>query len=351
MDDAATSQVAIAIAHLPERQREALELRELQGLSYEEIAARMGTTWACVSQLIAHGRVNVYDEVRGTILASVAPSAGCERALGLIAAREDGELDDPSEAGWLDAHLKDCDRCRRGVEEMRAAAAAYRGETVGARSVESLGTTKATAAQPAATTQPFRGRRLPRRRLVTGAAVGLVLGLTGLAAALAGDDTTPSPAGPAADAASPRLSSGRADAKKPAMPRAAKKEQAAAKKRKQSRSEGSASVAASDGDAAYAPDAAAAPLSSPTPAPAPSRSGTPSKPGQDPTRPSAGAVVKSPTRPAKSPTGPAPQPTPTPSTAPEPAPAPAPEPPGSKLPTQSNKPAAPPGQSGDHPKK
>ncbi|HEX5763197.1 MAG TPA: sigma factor-like helix-turn-helix DNA-binding protein, partial [Solirubrobacterales bacterium] len=340
MDGTALVGMGSASARLPARQREALELHELQGHSYEAIAAKLDTSSACVAQLIGHARINLYDELHGTILASVSPSPDCERALGLIAAREDGELGAPSEEGWLDDHLEDCNRCQRGVVEMSAAATAYRGETAGARSVESpdaVEATAATAAQPAAAAQPSPRRRLPRRRLVTAAALGLLLGITGLAAALSGDDSAPSPAEPAADAAVLGANSGQADGKKPA------KQGAAAKKQKQSRSGGSASLAgpeAGDGDTAYVPEAAASPVSSPTPAPASSGSGAQSNPRPDPTRPSAGAVVQSPTKPT-------PQPTPTPSTAPEPAPAPAPEPPPSELPTQSNKPAEPPGQSGD----
>ncbi|HEX9968011.1 MAG TPA: sigma factor-like helix-turn-helix DNA-binding protein [Solirubrobacterales bacterium] len=127
--EVAGSDIAVAGARLPERQRQALELREQEGLSYEEIAARLGTSWSSVAKLIAHARITVYDELHGTILASVAPSAECERALPLIAAREDGELDGRSaEATWVDDHLEECGRCRRGVEEMSAARAACRGQ-------------------------------------------------------------------------------------------------------------------------------------------------------------------------------------------------------------------------------
>ena len=111
-----------ASMRLPERQREALALSGLERRSYEEIAASMETSADAVAQLISRARINLYDELRGTALASVAaPSPDCERALPLVAAREDGQLGSGSdgEAAWLDAHLTVCHRCSLGAEQMR----------------------------------------------------------------------------------------------------------------------------------------------------------------------------------------------------------------------------------------
>ena len=115
-------EVREAVARLPERQREALELRERKGLSYERIAERLGTGAGSVAQLLERARINLYDELRGTALASIAaPSAECERALPLIAARQDAELDAGSEdAAWLDAHLSGCERCALAEEQAAA---------------------------------------------------------------------------------------------------------------------------------------------------------------------------------------------------------------------------------------
>jgi hypothetical protein len=80
-----------------------------------------------VAQLISRARINLRDELNGTALASVAPSSECERALPLIAMREDGELRGASsDAIWLDAHLKACDRCKLVAEAMGQAGASYR---------------------------------------------------------------------------------------------------------------------------------------------------------------------------------------------------------------------------------
>ncbi len=113
---------------LPERQREALALRELEELSYEEIAAVMEMNRNSVAQLISRARINLRDELRGSALTSVfARSKDCERALSLIAMRDDGQLEEGSaDAIWLDRHLEECDRCRVGREAMLEAGVSYR---------------------------------------------------------------------------------------------------------------------------------------------------------------------------------------------------------------------------------
>ena len=113
---------------LPERQREVLALRDLEELSYDEIGAIMEVNGNTVAQLISRARINLSDEMRGTSLAAVAaPSAECERALPLIATRDDGQLEPASgDAAWLDDHLAGCRRCRAGVEAMQEADASYR---------------------------------------------------------------------------------------------------------------------------------------------------------------------------------------------------------------------------------
>ncbi len=121
-------EVRAASERLPERQREALALRELEEMSYDEIAAVMEMNRNSVAQLISRARINLRDELRGTALASVAVSSPeCERALPLIAARDDGQLDpDSADAAWLAAHLPACETCRVATEAMHEAGVSYR---------------------------------------------------------------------------------------------------------------------------------------------------------------------------------------------------------------------------------
>ena len=206
-------EVRQATTRLPERQRAALELREGRGLSYEQIAATLGTSAGAVAQLLERARINLYDELRGTALASVAaPSAECERALPLIAARQDGELGSPAEdAAWLDSHLSGCDRCRLAAKQMGEAAAIYRGEaspaaasaptaatsafTTGAERVAAAGgrLTATGTASAAVSPDPLEGphsRRSSRRRMAVGCSL-LALALGGIVVALLADNGSP----------------------------------------------------------------------------------------------------------------------------------------------------------------
>ncbi len=200
-------EVREATTRLPERQREALTL-DTGGRSYEEIAAAMGTNRDAVAQLIARARINLYDELRGTPLASVVPSPDCERALPLIAMGEDGQIEPSSgDTQWIEAHLAECGRCRLGEEQMRAAAAAFllapalaAGTDSGERKGGAAGRAPGTASQEATVgasgpAAPAGGRA--RRRVTFGAASAVtLLLLAGVALALTRDDrpTTVSPA-------------------------------------------------------------------------------------------------------------------------------------------------------------
>ncbi|MBA3300999.1 MAG: sigma-70 family RNA polymerase sigma factor, partial [Thermoleophilaceae bacterium] len=120
-------EIRAANERLPERQREVLVMRELEEMSYDEIAAVMDMNSNSVAQLISRARLKLRDEVRGTALASIAVSSPeCERALPLIAMRHDRQLKDPADAEWLDAHITDCDTCRASREAMEEAGASYR---------------------------------------------------------------------------------------------------------------------------------------------------------------------------------------------------------------------------------
>jgi RNA polymerase sigma factor (sigma-70 family) len=114
-----------ANATLPARQREVLVLRELEDLSYDEIAELMEMNRNSVAQLISRARINLRDALRGTALASVASSSpDCERSLALLAARQDGQSD-VGEA-WLEEHLRSCETCPLAREAMEEAGISYR---------------------------------------------------------------------------------------------------------------------------------------------------------------------------------------------------------------------------------
>ena len=121
--EAHQEQIRLANESLPERQREVLALRELEDLSYGEVAQIMGMNQNAVAQLISRARINLRDGLRQTALGSVASaSPDCDRALPLLAKHQDGLLED----AWLVEHLMACGACRVRLEAMEEAAVAYR---------------------------------------------------------------------------------------------------------------------------------------------------------------------------------------------------------------------------------
>jgi RNA polymerase sigma factor (sigma-70 family) len=117
-------EIRAANASLPPRQRAVLALRELEGFSYDEIAADMGMNRNSVAQLISRARIGLRDALRRTALLSIAPAtAACEQALALVAMRDDGEL---VPGLWLDGHLAGCETCSLSREAMAEAGASYR---------------------------------------------------------------------------------------------------------------------------------------------------------------------------------------------------------------------------------
>jgi RNA polymerase sigma factor (sigma-70 family) len=117
--------LSAAAARLRPRQRAALALTGLEGLSYAEIATVLGVGAEAVGALLARARLRLHDELRGTTLAAAAVrSPGCEDVLGLLAAASDGELA-AGDAAWADPHVSGCATCRRTRHAMEEAAATY----------------------------------------------------------------------------------------------------------------------------------------------------------------------------------------------------------------------------------
>jgi hypothetical protein len=123
---AVAAEVRAASAQLPERERAALELRERRGLSYAQIADAMGIDAAAVASLLAHARLLLREQRRGSSPAN----GGCreqERALRALARRHDGEPLGDEEGEWLLAHLGECADCSAAHAAMLEASFCYRG--------------------------------------------------------------------------------------------------------------------------------------------------------------------------------------------------------------------------------
>jgi len=122
---AVTRELAAASAGLTAEQREALALRDLIGLSYDETAAVTGAAPDDIAPRLATARVRLHAELRG----SSANAPGCpehDRALRTIAARQDAEPVPPADDEWLIEHLGICRGCARDHAAMLEAVARYR---------------------------------------------------------------------------------------------------------------------------------------------------------------------------------------------------------------------------------
>ena len=352
-------EVREANGRLPERQREALALRELEDLSYDEIAEVMGMNRNSVAQLISRARINLRDELRGTALASVAASSpDCERALPLIAMRDDGQLDDESDdAAWLEDHLSGCDRCRVATGAMQEAGASYRAwvpiavgpwlfkatmaraaelsgadwsEVIAERSARQADVGSLPGMPPAYLTARENGRRKSRRRraaIVASLAALLLVG--GIAGVFASGDDGPAPA-----------SSQPASAGHPARNGAASRH--GARSHAKHRRKRSAASEPASGRQQKATTTGGATTGAPAPAPqgqAGSQGGGSPESASHPSGGSGTAGLNPTKAPSKHPPASAPAPEPAPEPAPAPAPTPAPEePPATTEPPPSEEP-------------
>lgn len=119
------SLVRLANSKLAPRQRQALALRELEGMSYRQIAGALGLKENAVAQLISRSRMRLRYAVRGAVAGSSHAEGACALALPLISKQIDDELGvDDSE--WLDQHLLSCEACQENVEMMEEAGVTYR---------------------------------------------------------------------------------------------------------------------------------------------------------------------------------------------------------------------------------
>jgi hypothetical protein len=123
--DAIAGELASAAGGLPLAEREALTLRELLGLGYDELAAAIDVAPDAVPVLLAQARLDLRTELRGP----GAPQPECderERALRTIARRQDGEEVVAADDDWLIEHLGHCRGCRQAHAAMLEASACYR---------------------------------------------------------------------------------------------------------------------------------------------------------------------------------------------------------------------------------
>jgi len=125
LSSAVAQELAEASAQLPERHREALVLRELMRLSYEQTGHVLGIERAAVGPLLARARLRLRQARRR----SAEGDSRCserERALRALACRQDSEPLSVAEDAWLLGHLRECTECARAHAAMVEASVCYR---------------------------------------------------------------------------------------------------------------------------------------------------------------------------------------------------------------------------------
>jgi hypothetical protein len=123
---AVARELADSTARLPERQREGLVLRELLRLSYEQIAEVLAIDQAAVAPLLARARLRLRAERRGSGIEQEARCEHRERALWILASRQDSEPVSAEDDAWVLAHMAECAACDTAHAAMLEASVCYR---------------------------------------------------------------------------------------------------------------------------------------------------------------------------------------------------------------------------------
>jgi hypothetical protein len=127
---AVAAELWMATARLPPRQREALALRDMLGLSHEQLSVVLGIEAAAAAPLLARSRLRLRAELRGAPVAR-SDCAERDRMLRVATLRQDGEPVPAADDDWLVDHLGHCEDCIRAHAAMLEGSACYRGWRAG----------------------------------------------------------------------------------------------------------------------------------------------------------------------------------------------------------------------------
>ena len=203
-------QIRQANGKLAPRHREVLALREVAGLSYEEIGQIMGISENAAAQLIWRARAKLKEALTaGAVASVVAATEDCEFAQLLLNRLEDGEEITDEEQEWLDEHLDECGSCRAARGLIVEMGASYRmWAPVGVLAAMKPAVLTQAGAVVGADWSAIAGKAGVSQATIGGAATGVaVLAAAGIAiSSLIGDDAentrkaVPIPQAPAVEA-------------------------------------------------------------------------------------------------------------------------------------------------------
>jgi hypothetical protein len=125
--EAVAGELAAASSRLSDAEQEALARRERQRLPHGQIAQELGLeSERQAALLLAGARLRLRAELRGGSPESPGGCAARERALILLAKRQDGESLEPDEEDWIRQHMAECEPCERAHAAMLEASVCYR---------------------------------------------------------------------------------------------------------------------------------------------------------------------------------------------------------------------------------
>lgn len=110
---------------LPETQRSVLAMREVAGLSYDEIAESLEMNSNAVAQLISRARLNFHKQLRAGAVVIDPLDEAAQRAIELTVKRQDGKINS-DDLDWLNAHLAENEASRVNAEAIQESAVLYR---------------------------------------------------------------------------------------------------------------------------------------------------------------------------------------------------------------------------------
>lgn len=117
--------VRAAAENLNDEYRGTLYLKELEGMTYQEISQVMGIPKNSVGVLLLRARLKFKQEYRMSHVDIDQLTKECQKMLPLLSAYVDGELSD-EQMEKVDQHLEDCELCRSALEEMTESSKSYR---------------------------------------------------------------------------------------------------------------------------------------------------------------------------------------------------------------------------------
>lgn len=115
------------LALMPTAYRQAIVLRELNGLGYQEVASALECSYDNARQLVHRARLN-FRELHGIRLMASSGAVRCRQMDDLLSAFQDGELSKDDQKA-VRKHIKSCEHCKETEKDLRAIAGLVAGLT------------------------------------------------------------------------------------------------------------------------------------------------------------------------------------------------------------------------------